>query len=115
MPRLPELIADRRNELGLSFSELERLTSIPKATLAWLTQQGDRTFTVDTDRIPALANGLKLPIADVQLAAIESAGLMPVSLESSSRAHMLSRDLEGLSDADWRLVRSLVRRLTGGA
>lgn len=111
MPTLPTLLQDRRNELGLSYSELGDLTGIPKATLAWIASQGDRTFTIDPDRVPALARGLKLPIDDVQLAAIESAGLMPSALSTTSRAHMLSSALERLTDEDWRIVRTLVRRL----
>lgn len=114
MPTIAELINSYKAETGDSFEKIAARAGIPKATLTWMAARGDQLTVTEPERVQALADGLRLPLREVQLAAIESAGLMPDSLALTHRAVIVSRQLDALPASDWRLVRALIDRLTDG-
>lgn len=113
MPALPELLKNHKDLKRLSFRDMERMTGISKATIAWLTRS-NHELTTSADNVRSIASGLRIPLREVQLAAIESAGLMPSDWRSSDRLVNIADELEHLSDEDFRLVAELAVRLARG-
>lgn len=110
MPALPKLLQHYKDLKRLSFRDMERMTGISKATIAWLTRS-DHELTTSAENVRAIAYGLRIPLREVQLAAIETAGLMPSDWSSSDRVANLADELELLSEDDYRMVADLVVRL----
>lgn len=110
MPALPELLKNHKDLKRLSFRDMERMTGISKATIAWLTRS-NHELTTSADNVRSIASGLRIPLREVQLAAIETAGLMPSDWSSSDRVANLADDLEILTEDDYRMVSDLVVRL----
>lgn len=110
MPALPELLKNHKDLKRLSFRDMERMTGISKATIAWLTRS-DHELTTSAENVRAIAYGLRIPLREVQLAAIETAGLMPSDWSSSDRVANLADDLEILTEEDYRMVADLTVRL----
>lgn len=113
MPTLPILLKQHKELKRLSFAEMEKATRIPKATIAWMTRSTHQ-FTTSPENVQAISLGLRIPMREVQLAAIESAGLMPGDWRSSDRLVNIADELEHLSDEDFRLVAELAVRLARG-
>ena len=115
MPGLPELLTREKALRHLSYAQMATLTGIPKATIAWMCNQTGHFYT-GLDNVQAIASGLGLPLREVQVAAIETAGLMPESLRvDSARAMSLASVVDDLSDEDYGTVLALARRLAGVA
>lgn len=113
MPGLPELLAREKALRHLSFQKMSDLTGIPKPTLAWMCNQTGHFYT-SLENVQAIASGLGLPLREVQVAAIETAGLMPESLRvDSARSQSLASVVDDLSDEDYSTVLALARRLAG--
>lgn len=115
MPGLPELLTREKALRHLSYTQMATLTGIPRATLAWMCNQTDHFYT-GRENVQAIASGLGLPLREVQVAAIETAGLMPESLRVDSvRTQSLASVVDDLSDEDYGTVLALARRLAGVA
>lgn len=113
MPTLPELLMEHKDRKRLSFGEMSKLTGIAKPTLAWLSKQTG-TFTTSPENVQAIASGLRIPLRQVQLAAIQSAGLMPDDWHGSNRLASVTGEIDSLSAADFALVQELIVRLAQG-
>lgn len=113
MPSLPELLMEHKDRKRISFGEMSTLTGVPKPTLAWLSKQTG-TFTTSPENVQKLATGLRIPLRQVQLAAITSAGLMPDDWAGSMRLASVTGEVDKLSDADFALVQELIVRLAQG-
>ena len=110
MPSLPELLMEHKDRKRISFGEMSKLTGIAKPPLAWLSKQTG-TFTTSPENVQAIASGLRIPLRQVQLAAIESAGLMPDDWHGSNRLAAVTGEIDSLSDADFALVQEVIVRL----
>lgn len=109
MPNLAELLTEHKTRKHISFGEMSKLTGIAKPTLAWMTKTS--TFNTNAENVQKLATGLRIPLRQVQLAAIESAGLMPEDWHRSNRLAAVTDEIDSLSAADFALVQELIVRL----
>lgn len=113
MPTLPELLMEHKDRKHLSFADIAKATGIPKPTVAWMAKQSD-TFTTSPENVQKIATGLRIPLRQVQFAAITSAGLMPDDWHGSNRLASVSGEIDSLSAADFALVQELIVRLAQG-
>ena len=117
---LQALIQARKDELGLSFSQLATKAGLPRSTVYYLSATPVLQRSPSATTLERLAVALELPVQTVRSAAAEALGLnVYVHENDASRADLavLMASVEQLDAQDREhvaaLVRSLLRRRRG--
>ncbi len=107
---LQQLLRKRRDELGLSYSEIEASSGINRATVhAILTTPGRQP---KPENLEALARGLRLPLATVTREAQLSAGyVVEVSSETDSELEVFVHMLREMTPERRRIVLDIANTL----